>query len=198
MARRKDRVEDPSIHDCALALVEETRAAIEAAYLAEHIPHWMIRERILFAAVPGWIRNYGKPCADMAVRALLSMDLEMILTRSGRRAERQWWAGQMREGLKHRKRNSWINRLAISLCGLPLYGLALGLGSLVAAPPAEARGRERHDHLQACAAAREADRHAMGCWRFSPSEIAISRPWDDPPARNGWDNKRPWENDDDE
>lgn len=191
---------DPTIRECALQLIEETRDKIEMAYLARHIPYWVIREEILFREVPTWIKTYGKPTADLAVRALNSMSLAQILTKAGRKESRKWMATQLNEGLKARGRNSWVNRVSINLFGLPLYTVAacVALGALLTPSPGEARGRERHDHLQACAAAEPSQRHAMGCWRFSPSELAISRPWDDPPARPSWDNKRPWEREIDE
>lgn len=187
---------DNSVRVCAVVLAEEARQQIEAAYLQRHISHHIIREQILFREVPGWIKAYGKPTADRAVRYILSMPLDLILSKQGKEANERWFKRERLAALKSRPSgNNWINRAFIKLCGMPLYGLALGLVALWAPSHAEARDRGRHEHLQACAAAREADRHAMGCWRFSPSEIAISRPWDDPPARPSWDNKRPWESD---
>jgi hypothetical protein len=191
---------DPTIRDCALQLIEETRAKVEMAYLARHVPTYILREEILYREVPGWIKMYGKPTADLAVRALNSMSHAQFMTRFGREQSRIWMKSQLREGLKTRGRNSWLNRVWLNLFGLPLYGIAftVGLGALLAPSTGEARHEGRRDLLHACAAAEPARRHGMGCWRFSPSELAISRPWDDPPARPDWDNKRPWEREIDE
>ena len=185
---------DPTIRECALSLIESTRAAIEREYLDRRIPHYVIREQILFREVPGWIKRYGKPTADLAVRAINSMSLAQILTKAGRMEERRHMQRQFREFIKETGRDTWVNRLSISLFGTHFWVVAVvAVGALWAPSDAEARGRQRYDLLHACAAAPERERHAMGCWRFGPSELMTARPWDDPPPRPSWDNRRPWE-----
>lgn len=184
--------DDPTLRRAAVLLVEEARAAVEAKILKGH-PWHAARESFLYANAGSWVAAYGKDCADMAVRGVNAIAPDEWLSRDGRKADGARWRRYWLQHITEAGKASWINRLWVRWFAVPLYGLAVVAGLMLALPgPAEASSRRAA--LSACAEARsDAERHRRQCWRFNSVERNTYRSYDRADSPRDWERPRDWE-----
>lgn len=195
MAKHKATIhyEDPSVAHVAKLIAEEARAKIEARIIGDRERWFLARETVLEAEVKVWLKAYGKPTADMAVRLVHQFNPEGdLISKAGRKVQEREFEDKMIALMKRRGRYNWINRCCMAITGMPLY-LAVAVCVMTAChvPPAEA-STARQRHLSACAHEKDPDeRHRLGCWRFGPSEMMLYREHDD--DVHEWERPRSWE-----
>jgi hypothetical protein len=123
MAKRKlVFFEDPSVAHVAGLIAEEARQEIERLIIHENKLWYHAREIVLASMVPGWLKAYGRPCADQAVRLVHSLDPDGdLISPAGRREQQRQTKEFIIEFLKRKGRYNLINRLFLAVLGMPLY-----------------------------------------------------------------------------
>ncbi|CAM5769880.1 hypothetical protein [Bosea minatitlanensis] len=176
----------------ALVLIEEARA-----YVEKHVSrgrHWeTARDEFLHANAGRWIAEYGKDCADIAVRGVNALRRADMLTKAGREAEGAHWRSHWTRYIEENGKATWLNRLWVRWFAMPLYGLVAVAGLAMVAPsPSEAAPRRAA--LAACAEAiTTAEKHQRGCWRFNSVERNTYRAYDRADSPRDWEKPRDWE-----
>ncbi len=203
MSRHKPTVYvDPSINDCATALIVEAMDGINAECRAGS-SYWLARDAVLSRAADGWVRAYGKPCADAAVRGLHCLAPDEVLEARTKRVQRDLRAAECRAHLTalDPTRDTWLNRWWISLTGNRLYALALAaliaLLALQPAAPALARDGAHPDRWRAlalCGVSKPGPDRERACWPFGAAERATYRGYDSPAGTpRSWELPRGYE-----
>jgi hypothetical protein len=192
MAKPLASYDDPTLRRAAVVLVEEARAAVEAAILKGQ-PWHSARETFLYANAGRWVAEHGKNCADMAVRGVNAIAPDEWLSKDGRKVESDRWRRHWLDHIEKTGKATLLNRLWVRWFAVPLYGLAVVAGLSLAAPdPAEAASRRAA--LAACAEARsDAERHRRQCWRFNSVERNTYRSYDRADSPRDWERPRDWE-----
>lgn len=111
---------DPTIERCAVQLVAEALTAIERD-IVNGYPWYMARERVLAELSPGWVRDYGKEAADMAVRAVHAVAPGEMLSNDARKTVNARRRADLLEGLRHRGADSRLNVWCVKTFGFALY-----------------------------------------------------------------------------
>lgn len=113
---------DPSIRRMATALVVEAMEGIEELLLADGT-FYVSRDLYLETNVDRWVRQYGRECADMAVRGLCALDREEIISKPAKATLRQRRQAECLKNLRELDpgRDNAVNRWFVRTFAMRLY-----------------------------------------------------------------------------